>query len=391
MTVLSRTDPAALCACPLLYRPEDPAYAEGIRRFQGCPTLAVTHGGRLYVGWYSGGSREPHIENYNLLIFSDDKGATWSEPLLVIPSDRERLIHALDIQLWCDGDGRLHVFWVQNNVKPEPEVMPTAKPGQPLVAVEGYLFDDFRHAMWETVCEAPDAADPQFGTPRMLGDGFLRCKPLVLTSGRILYFNYDQIDPRYAYSISDDGGKTLLRRYAGKKLATPFDEGMAYERRDGSIRALFRSAKGELAEAFSEDGGETFGEARLSGIDCPSTRFYISRTPTGRLLLIHNDDRAARRNMTLSLSEDDGASWPYRVTFDTRENLSYPDADFYDGRIYLTYDRERTGAKEILFLSFTEEDIVKGTIPTPRIISKPTGGEGNPEYEPDGYTPKRRP
>ena len=95
--------------------------------------------------------------------------------------------------------------------------------------------------------------------------------------------------------------------------------------------------------------------------------------------------------MTVSLSEDDGQSWPYRVRFDTRTNISYPDADFHDGRIYLTYDRERTGAKEILFLSFTEEDVIKGTIPTPRIISKPTGGEDNPEYEPDGYTPKRRP
>ena len=388
---ITRQDPAAREACPLLYRPCDPRFAEDIRHFQGCPTLAVTPGGRIYLAWYSGGTREPHIENYNLLVYSDDRGRTWSEPLLVIPSSRELLIHALDIQLWCDEGGRLHVFWVQNNTRPAPAELPKALPGQPLVAVDGYLFDDFRHAMWETVCEDPDAADPQFGTPRMLGDGFLRCKPLVLTSGRILYFNYDQIDPRYAYSISDDGGKTLERRYAGKKLPTAFDEGMAYERRDGSIRVLYRSGLGELAEAFSEDGGESFGEARLSGIDSPSTRFYISRTPTGRLLLVHSDDRTERKNMTVSLSEDDGQSWPYRVRFDTRTNISYPDADFHDGRIYLTYDRERTGAKEILFLSFTEEDVIKGTIPTPRIISKPTGGEGNPEYEPDGYTPKRRP
>ena len=363
-------DNAKLYACPLLYRPTAPAYAEGIRRFQGCPTLAVTRGGRIYVGGYSGGSREPHIENYNLLIFSDDKGATWSEPLLVIPSDRERLIHALDIQLWCDGDGRLHVFWVQNNVKPEPEVMPTAKPGQPLVAVEGYLFDDFRHAMWEAVCEDPDAEDPIFSEPRCLGDGFLRCKPLVTSGGRILYFNYDQIDTRYAYSISYDGGETLERRHAGEKIATPFDEGMAYERRDGSIRALFRSGKGELAECISYDGGESFGEARLSGIVAPNSRFFVSRTPTGRLLLILNDDRTERKNMTLALSEDDGATWPHRVTVDTRTALSYPDADFHGGRIFVTYDRERTGAKEILFFSCTEADIVNNTVPNITIISK---------------------
>ncbi len=364
-------DNAKQYACPLLYRPEDAAYAEGIRRFQGCPTVAVTRGGRIYVGWYSGGSREPHIENYNLLICSDDGGESWSPPLLVIPSSRERLIHALDIQLWCDGEGRLHVFWVQNNVRPAPEVMPEAAPGQPIVAVEGYLFDDFRHAMWETVCDDPDAEDPVFSEPRCLADGFLRCKPLVTSGGRILYFNYEQTDPRYAYSISYDGGQTLERRFAGEKLATAFDEGMAYERRDGSIRALFRTVKGELAECISEDGGESFGDARLSGIPSPNTRFYIARTPSGRLLLINNDDRAERRNMTLYLSEDDGATWPYRSTFDTRTSLSYPDADFKDGRILLVYDRERTGAREILFLSCTEDDIVNNTVPKPTVISKP--------------------
>ena len=48
------------------------------------------------------------------------------------------------------------------------------------------------------------------------------------------------------------------------------------------------------------------------------------------------------------------------------------DVDFHNGHIYLTYDRERTGAKEILFLSFTEEDIINNDIPLiPQIISKP--------------------
>ena len=365
-------DNAKSTPCPILYRPEDPRFAEGIRRFQGCPTLAVTPGGRIYLGWYSGGSREPHIENYNLLVYSDDLGATWSAPLIVIPSDEHLLVQALDIQLFTDPDGRLHVYWVQNNVTPFTGEMPEARPGQPLVAVEGYLFGDFRHAMWETVCEDPDADEPHFSEPRYLDMGFLRCKPLVLSSGRWLAFNYDQMSDRYGYSISDDRGRTFLRRYAGKKLATPFDEGMAYERRDGSVRLFLRSQLGEITECDSYDGGESFTDARLSGIDAPSTRFYVSRTPSGRILLVNNDDRAVRRNMTVYLSEDDGVSWAHTLCIDGRENLSYPDVDFYGGRIYLTYDRERTGAREILFTSFTEEEIIEGRMPTIRTVSKPT-------------------
>lgn len=359
-------------SCDVLYMPRDAKYGERIRNFQGCPTLAVTRGGRVYLGWYSGGVTEPHMDNYNLLIYSDDGGKSWSQPLIVIPSSHERCVHALDIQLWVDPDGRLHVYWVQNNTRPAPEVMPEGKPGQPLVAVEGYLFDDFTHSEWEMVCDDPDAAEPKFSAPRCLDIGFLRCKPLALSTGRWINFNYDQMHDRYGYSISDDSGKTYERRYGAQKLATYFDEAMAYERRDGSIRMLARTGLGRLAESISTDGGMSWSQAQLSGITSADTRFFISRTPSGRLMLVHNDHPTVRCNMTVKLSEDDGATWKYSRLLDMRDGLSYPDADFFGGRIYLSYDRERTGAKEILFALFTEEDIMDSTRDIAvSIVSKP--------------------
>ena len=81
---------ASKVPCRVLYQPKDERYGEKIRRYQGCPTIAVSPGGRIFLGWYSGGWTEPHIENYNLMVFSDDGGETWSDPLIVIPSDRER-------------------------------------------------------------------------------------------------------------------------------------------------------------------------------------------------------------------------------------------------------------------------------------------------------------
>ena len=89
-------------------------------------------------------------------------------------------------------------------------------------------------------------------------------------------------------------------------------------------------------------------------------------------MLVHNDSEESRCNMTVKLSEDDGKTWKYSRTIDTRNKISYPDADFHGGKIYLTYDRERTGAKEILFLSFTEEDIMNPDYTFDiRIVSKP--------------------
>ncbi len=361
---------AARESCPIVTENLGVRYAEKSREFQGCPSLAVTRGGKIYAAWYAGGFCEPHMDNYNLLVRSDNGGETWSEPILVIPSSRASCIHALDIQLWLDPCGALHVFWVQNNVRPVPDNMPPRLEGQPLVAVDGYLFDDFIHSEWEIVCADPDAEAPVFSAPHKVYDGFLRCKPLVLKDGRQLHFAYDQICGCYGYNLSQDGGKSFTRHYGAKKLATTFDEGMAYETENGKIRLLARSSVGELAQTYSEDAVHWTPAVR-SGIVSADSRFFVSRMPSGRILLICNDHPSLRTNMTACLSEDDGKTWKYKLLIDGRLDVSYPDADFYGDTIYLTYDRERCGAKEILFLALTEEKIMRGGGVRPTIISKP--------------------
>ena len=365
----------AKTACKVIYKPTDPMYDEHVRKFQGCPTIAVTKKGRIFLGWYSGGVKEPHIENYNLLVYSDDDGKTFGKPYIVIPSEAERLVHALDIQLWIAPNGALWLFWVQNNVLPDlPEnaALLSEDPQKPVVSSYGYFFPDMRHTEWCMVCEDPDASEPVFSAPRMLDIGFLRCKPLVTDSGRWLFFNYDQLYDRYGYSVSDDNGNTFTRRYGGIKQSTPFDEGIAYQKKDGSIRLMARTNLGYIAESVSTDNGESWSDGVLTDIESPNTRLFVARTPSGRMLLVNNDDKAVRQNMTVYLSEDDGMSWKYKKCLDARRGLSYPDVDFHDGRIYLTYDRERTGAKEILFTSFTEEDIMDPKVTLDiSIVSKP--------------------
>ena len=361
-------------APPLLYQPTDTAFSERERAFQGCPTVAVTRGGRIFLGWYSGGTREPHIDNYNLIVYSDDGGKSFSKPYLVIPGSRELGIHSLDIQLWTAPDGALHVFWVQNHATPTTDgIRPPLPETFPWMSVDGFDFGDFEHSMWTSVCHNPDADRPVFDEPHRLDKGFLRSKPTALSSGKTLFFNYDQLSDRYGYSVSDDLGKTLSHRYGAKKIPTKFDEAMAYERLDGSVRMLARTLNsGYLAESISYDGGESFGDARLSNIKNPSTRFFISRLPSGRVLLVNNDSSESRTNMAVYLSEDDGESWRYKRIIDTREQLSYPDCDFFGEKIFLTYDRERTGAKEILFLDFTEADIMNPDYSFDiKIVSKP--------------------
>ena len=84
------------------------------RLYQGCPTIACTKGGKIYAGWYSGGSKEPSLLNYNLLTVSGDGGKNWRE-LFVLEGCPDQKIQALDIEIFIDPLARLWVCWVQRN------------------------------------------------------------------------------------------------------------------------------------------------------------------------------------------------------------------------------------------------------------------------------------
>ena len=108
---------------------------------------------------------------------------------------------------------------------------------------------------------------------------------------------------------------------------------------------------------------------------------------SGRVLLINHAEKA-RSHLTAYLSEDDGATFPYSLLLDERPDISYPDmTESPNGLIYITYDRERGAiyqkmripaeemAKEILFCTLREEDIIAGAFVSPdakprQIVSK---------------------
>ena len=346
-----------------------------INRFwQGCPTIARTRGGRLYAGWYSCGTREPSLKNYNLLVRSDDNGRSWSRPVLVIPSLEAEAICCIDIQLFIDPEYRMWIFWTQRDLH--------------------YAFTDEKHlSTYAVVCENPDADVLILSEPRYIAPGFLRCQPTVLNDGRWLLCAYDFQEGNYHYSESCDKGVTWTRKDGALRCCPRnFDEPMILERRDGSLWFLARTAVGVgfLAEAFSFDGGATWENSHLTDIADPSARFFLRRLNSGRVLLIKNDSRGQsknikdRYNMTAFLSEDDGRSWCASLLIDPG-NSSYPDAaEDENGNIYLVHDRGRYAAREIVISRFTEEDILNGKLTdhssfVNQIISKSPAVPADPE------------
>jgi hypothetical protein len=136
---------------------------------------------------------------------------------------------------------------------------------------------------------------------------------------------------------------------------------MITELKDGRLWLLTRTGGGFLWESHSTDKGRTWSEAKASTIANPGSRFFIRRLASGNLLLVNHYKFTGRSHLTAQLSTDDGQTWNDGLLLDERKGVSYPDGvQDKNGLIWITYDRDRQGAGDILLAKFKEEDVLAG-------------------------------
>ncbi len=343
-------------------------YTREHRVWQGVPSIEITEKGRFFSTFYSGGVKE-ELGNYVMLIRSDD-GVNFSEPIAVAYQAEHR---CFDPCLWIDPLGRLWFTWS--------------------------LIPD--HGTYAVICEDPDAEELVWSNVIFVGHDVMMNKPTVLSTGewlfpiavwndgiRVLSAEYDtkEADKKSFVYKSVDNGKTFEKMGGADVPERSFDEHMVLELSDGRLAVYVRTNYG-IGVSYSFDRGRTWTEGADSGLGGPSSRFFIRRLPSGRILLVNHDNSKDRNNMTAYLSEDEGATWKYSLLLDERMDVSYPDGVIHsDGFIYITYDRERGDllksldevygcAREILYAKITEEDIMAGKLVNPEsklrcIISK---------------------
>lgn len=325
-----------------------PEYAASTRAFQGIPGIERSpNSGRLWATWYGGGPGEGP-ENYVVVVKSDDDGATWSEPVLVI--DPPDPVRAFDECLWTDPDGRLWLFWAQSHD----------------------LFDG-RCGVWCIHMENPGADSPTWSEPRRIANGIMMNKPTVASDGTWLLPTavWEVKKPhlpelaaeRFSnVTVSRDKGETFQVRGGADVPRREFDEHMVIERNDRSLWMLVRCDPG-VGESVSVDDGHTWSPGSRTDLRGPGSRFFIRKLRSGRILFVSNDSFKERFAMTAWLSDDDGKTWSNGLLLDERTAVSYPDGvEDETGLIRIVYDRERTGAREILFAQFREEDVLAGKL-----------------------------
>ena len=334
--------------------------------------------GRLWACWVAGGD-SPLA--YFVLATSDDDGETWSPPRLVVDSHSSRLPMDRSVlvgNLWTDPLGRLWLIFDQSM----------------------HMFDG-RAGVWATICENPDSDQPVWSAPRRIWHGVTLNKPTVLSNGEwMLPISLDQrpgfacfrgafkeLDPLRGANVfvSRDQGATWERRGCVQFPNPDWHEHMIVERRDGSLWMLARTSPG-IMQSTSIDQGRTWSEpTEPAGIRQPNARFFVRRLSSGKLLLVKHGDKVdaheGRVQLSVWLSDDDGATWTGGLVLDDRKGVSYPDGfQAPDGTIYISYDRNRATDGEILLARFTEEDVLQQKLVGPKsrlkmLISRPLGAK----------------
>ncbi|WP_154856628.1 sialidase family protein [Cyclobacterium xiamenense] len=318
-----------------------PRHQPDQRRFSGIPSLALTGDGQqMWSVWYAGPSPGEDENNYVVLAHSKDAGNSWEE-LLVIDPDGPGAVRAFDPEIWMDPTGRLWVFWAQT-----------------------IGMDGTEAGVWAMTADLDSEGGATWSTPQRLTDGIMMCKPTVLRTGEwaLPASTWRLTDNSARMVVSADRGKTWQLKGA---IHVPpanrvYDEHQFVEKKDGRIWALLRTNYG-IGESYSTDQGARWSPVQPSLFAHPSARFFIRRLHSGNLLLVKHGpltQRTGRSHLMAFVSRDDGLTWSRGLLLDQRPGVSYPDGQqAEDGTIHLVYDRDRTGEREIVQVSFREADI----------------------------------
>ena len=355
-----------LQAPDIYFNPEEAQYSGNRRMFQGIPAIERTRDGRLWAGYFSGGTGEGGPNNYVILITSGDDGITWSDLKVVV--DVPGPVRTDSPNLWIDPSGKLWFFWTQSYQESNAWV---------------------NCGTWAMVTENPGDADPDWSEPRRLFEGTMFNKPMVLSNGDWLFpNNLRQHLSGYAGDIRTENGGSIqvpeipstmtVMTLQGEDLVyrgmaettdsadfASASEPMIVELDDGRLWMLLRIRYG-MGESFSSDGGRTWSPIEPASIKHTASRFFLRKLRSGNLLLVKHgpiDQRTHRELLTAYISTDNGKTWKGGLMLDERHPVSYPDGvQAPDGRIYIIYDHGRYPgtAREILMAVFTEEDVLAG-------------------------------
>jgi len=343
------------------------------------PGLAELKSGELIASWYRG-SGERTADDVAVWGARLKPGSTaWSESFLLADTPG---FPDCNTALMADAEGRLFLFWpviiantwetclTRMRVSDQP-----GGAGAPVWNRDETILlkpDDFSveavRVLDETLALLPALPPQKMASINEARERLSqkvwqrlgwqpRCKPTVLSSGRILLPLYTDTFSLSIMAISDDGGQTW---FAGKPLlGFGAIQPTVLQRSDGTVVAWMRENgfTGHVRYAESSDEGVSWGPVLVSNLPNPGSGLDGVRLRSGRWLLVHNDAVEGRGRLAVSLSDDEGRTWKWkRLLEDMSEGSAhYPCViQARDGRIHVVYSYFVKDGKSMKHTVFSE-------------------------------------
>lgn len=190
--------------------------------------------------------------------------------------------------------------------------------------------------------------------PRRLPDrilGPIKNKPVQMADGTLLCPSSSEDQGwRVHLERTGDFGQTWSRTEAlndGKEFGAIQPSILTYP--SGRMQLLCRSRQGKIAEAWSEDGGKSWGRMSATVLPNPSSGTDAVMLKDGRALLVYNHTAKGRSPLNVAVSAD-GKTWqPALVLEDQPGEYSYPAViQAADGLVHVTYTWKRQRIKHVV-------------------------------------------
>lgn len=192
-----------------------------------------------------------------------------------------------------------------------------------------------------------------------------RVHPTVLPSGRWLLPLYSDTFSCSLIAISDDQGKT----WTSSEPIIGFGniQPSIVRKNDGTLVAYMREngPRRRIRVSTSSDEGQTWSDVTDSPLPNPGAGIEAIRLANGHWLMIYNDTTNGRHSLAVSLSEDEGKTWPITRHLEKVEpekgQFHYPSLmQARDGSIHAAYTKRDAAGATMQHARFNEAWIRQG-------------------------------
>ena len=350
------------------------------------PGIVECPNGDLLVSWYRG-SGERSADDVAVFGARKKAGAEkWGEAFLMVDTPG---FPDCNTTMWVDKSGKLWLFWPvilanswESCITHYRVSSDYQNAGGPKWEWQGSLLlkpKDFEATMlrefaaWKK--QIADKSKMPFDPDdsplkKQVADKLLsrlgwqpRCKPTVLSTGRVLLPLYSDTYNAGLMAISDDGGKT----WRGSQPLAGFGsiQPAVLERKDGTLVAYMRENGPfkKVRACESKDRGESWGTVYSTELLNPGSGLDAVRLASGHWLLVYNDTVKGRSSLAVSLSDDEGKTWKWTRHLEKHETgqYHYPTViQSKDGAVHVVYSYFVTGGKSMKHARFTEAWVKQG-------------------------------